>query len=165
MRDCGAATVMDSGFFLDIVPKLEISCPEPAFGRSEPGFFRRVGLFFHLRRGIRGPCSPVTVRYRKFSLIPLPYFEPSVRPAALRRLGSMPPYGSAAVAARHGRAPMLRRISRQCAASFASPLVTFEAWTQTDRPLGRPVVRLDEKRELTSSPRSDVPSERSRASR
>ena len=42
---CGAATVTDSKFFFDILPKLAASRPERAFGRSDSGFSRRAGRF------------------------------------------------------------------------------------------------------------------------
>ena len=36
---------MDSKFFFDILPKLRVSHPERAFGRSDSGFSRRAGRF------------------------------------------------------------------------------------------------------------------------
>ena len=64
---CGAATVTDSKFFFDILPKLGASRPERAFGRSDSGFSRRAGRFSGGFPAFEGGFGALIARYGKIS--------------------------------------------------------------------------------------------------
>ena len=60
---------MDSKFFFDFLPKLGVSRPERALGRSESGFSRRAGRFSDGFSAFEGSFGALIARYGKISKI------------------------------------------------------------------------------------------------